>query len=162
MTMFTKQVLESIDNSVLCWLATSDESGAPNVSPKEVFAAHGDNVLAIANIASPQSAKNVRGNAKVCVAFVDILVQKGFQVFGEAVIVRKTDSEFEALAAPLMQITQGKFPFATLFKISVSRVKPIISPRYVLYPETTESAQIASALETYRIDEICQKLKKRG
>lgn len=150
--MLTPQVLESIDRSVLCWLATSDHGGAPNVSPKEVFSAYGDDVLLIANIASPQSAANVGVNSQVCVAFIDILVQKGFQVFGEAVIVQQTDPDFETLSIPLNEITQGKFPFATIFKISISRVKPIIAPRYVLYPETTEEEQIADAMKTYRMD----------
>jgi predicted pyridoxine 5'-phosphate oxidase superfamily flavin-nucleotide-binding protein len=27
-----------IQNSVLCWLATVDEKGVPNVTPKEIFA----------------------------------------------------------------------------------------------------------------------------
>jgi predicted pyridoxine 5'-phosphate oxidase superfamily flavin-nucleotide-binding protein len=45
------------ERSVLCWLATADESGQPNVSPKEVFAVADDKHIVVANIASPGSAK---------------------------------------------------------------------------------------------------------
>ncbi|WP_366100586.1 pyridoxamine 5'-phosphate oxidase family protein [Flavobacterium sp.] len=35
--MFNQEVIKSIEQSVLCWLATSDEDNFPNVSPKEMF-----------------------------------------------------------------------------------------------------------------------------
>lgn len=37
--MFSNELLESIDKSVLCWLATASGEGIPNVSPKEMFTA---------------------------------------------------------------------------------------------------------------------------
>lgn len=149
-SLLTDEVLHAVNKSVLCWLATASDEGVPSVSPKEIFAVI-DDLIVIANIKSPNSASNITTNSNVCVAFLDILVQKGFQVSGTAQLVKKTDSEFERLAAPLLEMTEGKFPFATLFKVTPSTVKPIIAPRYVLYPETTEADQIRSALETYGI-----------
>ncbi len=35
--MLSIQMKESAARSVLCWLATIDETGQPNVSPKEIF-----------------------------------------------------------------------------------------------------------------------------
>jgi predicted pyridoxine 5'-phosphate oxidase superfamily flavin-nucleotide-binding protein len=64
---------------VLCWLATVDEAGRPNVSPKEIFTAHGDDHLLIAHLASPGSVRNLRARPEVCVSFVDVFVQKGFK-----------------------------------------------------------------------------------
>jgi hypothetical protein len=52
----------------------------------------------------------------------------------------------------LTKITAGKFPFATITKITIGQVKPIIAPKYVLYPETTEKEQIESAKKTYGIE----------
>ena len=146
--LLTNEVLHAIDRSVLCWLSTVSDKGIPSVSPKEIFTVV-DDLIVIANVKSPNSARNIAANSNVCVAFLDILVQKGFQVFGEAEVIKKDASDFQRLADPLIQMTQGKFPFATLFKVSVTKVKPIIAPRYVLYPETTESEQIASAIKTY-------------
>ena len=146
MVKFTEEVLSRINSCVLCWLATCSTDNVPNVSPKEAFVAHGDDTLLIANIASPQSATNVRENPNVC---VDIFVQKGFQIFGTASIVKKTEAEFQSLAAPLEEMTNGRFPFSTVFKVSATKVKPIIAPSYLLYPETTEQQQIASAMKCY-------------
>ena len=46
-------------------------------------------------------------------------------------------------------MTGGKFPFATITKITIVQVKPIIAPKYILYPETTEEEQIDSAKKLY-------------
>ena len=61
----------------------------------------------------------------------------------------KEDADFGELAAPLEVMTGGKFPFATLTLITVEQVKPIIAPRYLFYPETTEEVQIATARRQY-------------
>ena len=148
--MFTPNVLKSIDNSVLCWLSTASLNGEPNVSPKEVFTTRGKETLLIANIASPQSARNIAENPKVCVAFVDVLVQKGFQVFGEAQIIKKSAAEFAELGRPLREITQERYPFGSIIKINAMKIKPIIAPSYRLYPDTTEEAQVAAAMKAYR------------
>jgi hypothetical protein len=57
--MLSPEVQESATRSVLCWLATVDEVGQPNVSPKEIFAGFDSNHLVIANIASPKSGRNI-------------------------------------------------------------------------------------------------------
>ena len=150
--MFNNEILSSINSSVLCWLATSSADNVPNVSPKEAFAASEPDTLVIANIASPKSAANVRDNPNVCVAFVDIFTQKGFQVFGTASLVKRTDREFDLLAKPLEEVTRGQFPFATLFRVVSNKVKPIIAPSYMLYPETTEQQQIESSMKSYGLD----------
>ena len=49
----------------------------------------------------------------------------------------------------LLMLTEGKFPFSSITKISVTSAKPIIAPKYVLFPETTEEEQIANAKKNY-------------
>lgn len=73
-----------IQRSVLCWLATADAHGQTNVSPKEVFAAFDEQRLVIAHIASPISLRNIQQNPKVCVSLIDIFVQKGWKLIGQA------------------------------------------------------------------------------
>lgn len=147
--MLTSAILHSIEKSVLCWLATADEEGFPNVSPKEMFTSFGERHLVIANVASPQTIKNIKVNPKVCVSFVDILVQKGFQLKGTAQIISEKEEQFAHLAAPLLEMTEGKFLFCELFYIEIEKVKPIIAPSYWMFPETTEAEQVASAKRTY-------------
>jgi predicted pyridoxine 5'-phosphate oxidase superfamily flavin-nucleotide-binding protein len=145
----TTAIKEYIDRSVLCWLATVSDTQMPNVSPKEIFTYYGTDSIIIANIASPQTVKNIQTNAQVCISFIDVLVQKGYQIKGKATIVNSSDTEFEEMKAKLTRMTGGKFPFQSITKINVAQVKPIIAPKYLLYPETTEQEQIKSAKKAY-------------
>jgi len=147
----TAEIKESINKSVLCWLATASTENIPNVSPKEIFNYFGKDKIIVANIASPQTVRNIKQNENVCISFIDILLQKGFQIKGKAEIIGKMDSEFQEMEETLTQMTGGKFPFASITKITVGQVKPIIAPKYILYPETTEKEQIESAKKIYGI-----------
>jgi len=140
-----------ITRSVLCWLATVDDSGHPNVSPKEVFCAWGDDSILIANIASPESAKNIRSFPGVCVSFVDVFVQKGFKVKGLAKIVESSSPEYQELIKPLEAITKGVFSIINIFQIKITKVSSIVAPSYRIYPDRTEEQQIESALHAYGV-----------
>jgi predicted pyridoxine 5'-phosphate oxidase superfamily flavin-nucleotide-binding protein len=63
----TDAVREAARRSVLCWLATVDAEGQPNVSPKEVWAIADDQHVVVAHIASPISARNIAQLPQVCV-----------------------------------------------------------------------------------------------
>ncbi len=144
-----KEVKACIEKSVLCWLATSSLKNVPNVSPKEIFTFYGNTAIIVANIASPQTVQNIKKNEHVCISFIDILVQKGFQIEGNAEIINGSHAEFPAMEKLLIRMTDGKFPFSTITKITIKQVKPIIAPKYLLYPETTEKEQIESAKKVY-------------
>lgn len=146
----TPEIKKYIDQSVLCWLATVSEDGQPNVSPKEVFTDFGG-VIIIANIASPNTVKNIQANPKVCISFIDILIQKGYQIKGHAEIVKKSNPDFQTLEKPLAEITKGKFPMSSITKVTIDSAKAIIAPSYLLFPETTEESQIESAKNSYRL-----------
>ena len=49
--MFNDEIRDRVRRSVLCWLATADANGQPNVSPKEVFALARENRWLMAHIA---------------------------------------------------------------------------------------------------------------
>ncbi len=144
-----KDILLYLNKSVLCWLATCSLDGVPNVSPKEAFCVYGEEII-IANIASPQSQRNIENNPKVCLSFVDVLVQKGYQLHGTARCVGSKDSLFPELKALLEATTCGKYPFESVFLIHIEKAKPIIAPSYLLYPkETSEEKQIENARKQY-------------
>jgi hypothetical protein len=150
--MLSTQVKESATRSVLCWLATVDKSGQPNVSPKEVFAVFDSEHLVIANIASPASARNIGTNSRVCVSFIDVFVQKGFKVSGVARNVKKDAPDFTLWCPPLAKMAGPKYPIHSVFVVQATAVEPILAPSYRLYPdETTEESQIASALQSYGV-----------
>ncbi len=148
----TSEIKNYIDKSVLCWLATSSYDNYPNVSPKEVFTYFNDTYIIVANIASPQTVKNIVSNPKVCISFIDVLVQKGFQIKGTAEIISNSDSRFSVMESSLLELTEGKYPFSTITAIEVESSKPIIAPSYLLYPETKEEDQIVAAKKAYNLD----------
>lgn len=147
----TPAVRDVMRRCVLCWLATVDADGQPNVSPKEVFAPLDAHRLAIAHIASPVSLRNLRAEARVCVSMIDPFVQKGLKTTGRARVVLPGEQDFDAVAAPLRAMTGERFPIHAVFVVDVTSVVPIVAPSYRLYPETTEAMQIASAMKIYGV-----------
>ncbi len=147
----TTEIRRAVDHCVLCWLATASSDNFPNVSPKEVFACYGVNKIIIANIASPQSVRNITQNKYVCVSFIDIFVQKGFQIKGSAQIIRDNQPEFLEREAVLLDITKGKYPFASIIEVSMETAKSIIAPSYLLYPETTLEQRVKAARASYGV-----------
>ncbi len=148
----TPAIKKMIDNTVLCWLATSSVDHIPNVSPKEIFCLSDDGYFLIANIASPNSVRNIESNPNICVSVLDILIQKGYQLKGTAEIISKGHNEFEQLKAPLYKMTGDKFPFNSITKITLTSAKEILAPSYMLYPDTTHEAdQIANAKKAYKL-----------
>ncbi len=148
--MLNEEVVKYIKQSVLCWLATSDKDNFPNVSPKEMFT-HFENKIIIANIASPNSIHNIEKNNKVCVSFVDVFVQKGFKIKGQAKIIYINDVDFLIKVKPLIDLYSDKFPINAIIEITVQKVEVIQAPSYFLFPEITEKQQIESALKTYKV-----------
>ncbi len=149
--MIDKDIKKYIDESVLCWLATSNGQNEPNVSPKEMFTYQDDKTLLIANIASPVSIENIKENNSVCVGFVHIFVQKGYKLKGTAKIVHKNDDGFTEKVKPLTDLFTDEFPIQSVIEIEIKQVDSIQAPSYYLYPERTEQFQIESAMRTYKV-----------
>ncbi|MCI5056830.1 MAG: pyridoxamine 5'-phosphate oxidase family protein [Flavobacteriales bacterium] len=145
------ETLEYIDQSVLCWLATSSND-QPNVSPKEIFDVH-NNTIIIANIASPQSVKNIKSNEKVCVCFLNILSQKGVQIKGTARILTSKDLDFKKALVHLEKKTLKKFPIISIIQVSPLSSKLILAPSYIFYPEKSEKQKIEEAKMQYRLNQ---------
>ena len=149
---FAPDVRHAAERSVLCWLATVDAAGQPNVTPKEVFAVADDDHLVIANIASPGSAANVAQNPKVCVSFVDVFVQKGFKVVGVASDVQPSDAAFARWVEPLRALAGDRYPIRSVIVVRVTAVEAIVAPSYWLFPsERTEASQVDAALRAYGV-----------
>lgn len=148
----TPEVQACAARSVLCWLATVDPTGRPNVSPKEIFAVVDARHLVIAHIASPGSVRNIEAHPAVCVSFIDIFVQKGFKLRGVARNLSHQHADFATWAAPLVAMAGPRFPIHSVLVVEVVEVEAIVAPSYRLYPaETTEASQVASAMRQYAV-----------
>lgn len=151
--MLNDDIRACAERATLCWLATVDATGQPNVSPKEIFAVFDEAHLVIANIASPTSARNISAGARVCVSFIDIFVQKGWKVVGQACHVGRQAADHAHWGAPLVAMAGQRFPLHGVIVVRATAVEPIVAPSYRLHPaETTEASQVASALRAYRVE----------
>jgi predicted pyridoxine 5'-phosphate oxidase superfamily flavin-nucleotide-binding protein len=150
MTLLTEPIRETARRSVLCWLATVDAEGQPNVSPKEVWTIADEQHVVVAHIALPISARNIAQHPLVCLSFVDVFVQKGFKLLGRAREVLADDPEFATWAKPLLAMVGQRFTIQSVWVIQVQSVAAIVAPSYRFYPhETTEASQVASARRQY-------------
>ena len=151
-SLFDDELRALARRAVLCWLATVDAEGQPHVSPKEIWALHGEDEVHIAHIASPTTARNLRGHARACLSLVDIWAQRGFKLLGEATVVAPDEAGFSALSAPLRARMPALFPLHGVFRMTVRRVQPILAPSYRHLPGTTEASQRLAARRAYGID----------
>jgi len=150
--MLTSDIKKYIDQSVLCWLATVSKDGVPNVSPKEIFTFLDETHIGIAHIASPNSLRNIKANPNVCVSFVDVFVQKGYKLVGQAEIITNKAPHFSVAAAKILTMAGPTFPVQALLKIKVLKIAPILAPSYLLYGDkTTEAGQIEGAMQAYKV-----------
>lgn len=150
--MLSNEVKELAKESILCWLATSNLDGTPNVSPKEMFVPYGEDKIIIANIASPNSVKNIKVNNSVCLSFVDIFKQKGFKLKGNARLAEKGTEDYETYLSEIHKQLGGEgFPVKSVIEVTANSVEPIVAPSYRFFPETSEEKQITSAMEAYGV-----------
>ena len=153
MNVLTGEVKRGIERSVLCWLATQSEDGYPNVSPKEAFLHDGGDKILIANIASPESVRNIKRNPKVCLSFVDVFVQKGYKIKGQASLFEKADAGYDVRHEKLLDFIGPKYEIRSVIEVEPEQVDEIIAPSYFMFPEITEEEMIRSALKTYEVVE---------
>jgi uncharacterized protein len=149
---FPEEMLQRARDSVLCWLATVDDQGQPNVSPKEIYLLQPPDMLLVAHIASPTTVRNLRQNPRVCASFIDVFVQKGWKVQGRAVLLRPGEPGFDAAHAALAALAGPAFPIHAVIAVRAEAVEPIVAPSYRLHPHTTtEASQVASAMRRYGV-----------
>jgi predicted pyridoxine 5'-phosphate oxidase superfamily flavin-nucleotide-binding protein len=149
--MITADIANYVESSVLCWLATVSEDGMPNVSPKEAFLLHEQRRILVANIASPQTVRNIRQNKNVCLSFVNVFIQKGYKVIGEARILMEGDSGYAEALKKLTSFIGESFKIVSIIDIDPIQIDQIIAPSYRVFPESTELDRIRESLETYAV-----------
>jgi predicted pyridoxine 5'-phosphate oxidase superfamily flavin-nucleotide-binding protein len=146
-----EETRDLIQRSVLCWLATVGRDGDPSVSPKELWGISGEDALVIAEIASPNSVNNIRHHSRVCVSFLDVFLQKGMKLYGNAELIPKDASTFNELGSELLEIAGEKFDVRNLIHVSVDRASKIVAPSYKLFPDTDEQKMMQESYKTYGV-----------
>ena len=88
MAVITSEIKTFLNSQKLGYVATVSSDGKPNISPKGTIIAWSDNLLAFANIRSPDTVMNLQHNPFVEINVIDPLSRKGYLFTGTAKIIK--------------------------------------------------------------------------
>lgn len=145
MAKLDEDMKDLVRRTNLCFAATINLDGSPNLSPKSTLAVHDDDHLLFANIASPRTIANLRRDPRIEINCIDIFSRRGYRFRGEASVRSAGDPIYEQFAAALRGQVGATIPIHDAVLVTVLSAKPILSPAYTYVPGTTE----AGLRETY-------------
>ena len=130
MAVITSEIKTFLNSQKLGYVATVSSDGKPNISPKGTIIAWSDNLLAFANIRSPDTVMNLQHNPFVEINVIDPLSRKGYLFTGTAKIIKNTPLYVEILNH--YRINGIKSPINSIVIVDVSSVSEVTSPLYDL------------------------------
>jgi len=89
MAKLTQKMKDLIETEKVCFVATADQRGRTNVSPKGSIYVVDDETLAFADLYSQKTRANLRVNSNIALAVVDLKVLKGYQFKGKAELLEE-------------------------------------------------------------------------
>jgi predicted pyridoxine 5'-phosphate oxidase superfamily flavin-nucleotide-binding protein len=126
--ILTGEMRRLIEEQRLCYVATADAGGAPNLSAKGTLVVWDANTLAFADIRSPRTVANLRVNPRIEVNVVDPIARKGYRFKGTA--EAHTDGSVFERGMRLYAERGVTSPIRSIIVIHVTRALPMISPTY--------------------------------
>jgi len=112
LTQHMKQVLK---HQPVVLVATRDNAGRPNVSPKGVLKIVDDDKLVLADLFSFKTQANLQADSRLAVAAVDIQTYEGYQFKGQAELVNEGPL-FEEISSLLAHGKEGPRPMELWFE----------------------------------------------
>jgi predicted pyridoxine 5'-phosphate oxidase superfamily flavin-nucleotide-binding protein len=126
--ILTDDMRRLIAEQRLCYVATVDADGAPNLSAKGTLVVWAASELAFADIRSPRTVANLRGNPHVEINVVDPIARKGYRFKGTAVV--HTEGPVFARGTRLYTERGVVSAIRSIVIVHVTRALPMISPTY--------------------------------
>ena len=152
--MFDHDMKSIVDETILCYVATANEDGSPNLSPKSSLRVHDDTHLIFANMASPQTVRNLRRDPRVELNCVDIFGRRGYRFVGRATVHSGDDPLYTDLKKDIALEHGNAIPVFDAVFIEVLEVKPIISPAYTFIEGVTEDGLRKAYLGKYGVQPV--------
>lgn len=112
------------------FVATVDEDGTPNLSPKGTCVVLDDRHIAFGEIRSPNTIRNLKLRPSMEINFIDLFSRKGFRAKGQATFIERGTSEFEELIGNFSQWGELTEKINGVVKLKVERTQVLISPAY--------------------------------
>ncbi|MBM3620263.1 MAG: GNAT family N-acetyltransferase [Alphaproteobacteria bacterium] len=137
MGMMSDTIRREIDSERMAYVASVNDDGTPNLSPKATLATVDDDHVAFCDLASPRTLANIAARPAVEANSVDPIRRKGWRLAGTARVV-DGGAEFESLAALFrgrganLDGAGRQPPVRRFVVIRVSKVSPLLSPAYAM------------------------------
>jgi predicted pyridoxine 5'-phosphate oxidase superfamily flavin-nucleotide-binding protein len=132
----TSEMKEMIGRLRLCYAATVTPDHQPNLSPKGSLKVLDDEHLIFAEMASPNTVRNLRHNPAIEINVVDPILRRGYRFKGVAEVL--DDPELIALAG---QGLGAEYPVRSVVKIRVERAAAVRSPVYLFTDSSEEDVR---------------------
>ncbi len=112
----------------LSFVASLNEDGSPNLSPKGTIRVWDADHLVFADVASPQTVANITRDNRVHVNVVDHFARRGWRFAGRARITRDP-AVLDAIRA---EYPGEPYPFEQAVLVRVEEARELVSPSYTL------------------------------
>ena len=130
LSIITSEIKTFLNAQKLGYVATVSSDGKPNISPKGTIIPWSENLLAFADIRSPDTMVNLENNPFVEINVIDPLSRKGYLFAGTGKII-KDDSLYGEILNHYR--TNGiHSPINSIVLVSISSISVVTSPLYDL------------------------------
>ena len=158
---------ECVARYPLCFVASINDDGSPNLSPKGTVRVWDADHLVFADVASPQTVSNVTRDDRVHVNVVDHFARRGWRFTGRARITADP-AVLEAIRA---EYPGEAYPFEQAVLVRVEDARELISPSYALgkiedelrreYRQLADTPAVASGALGVRAGAVCSSCERR-
>lgn len=143
MIEITDDMKAIIKQAILSFVATVNEDGTPNLSPKASLTVR-NGVLYFADIASPGTIRNLKRNPAVEINVVDIFQRRGYRFSGRASILQPNNDEYSMIADWVWETNGREYPVNHVVKIETTSIAPLLSPAHVFARPPRSQEEISS------------------
>ena len=154
MGLITDDMRRVIESTRLAFVATVNEDGTPNLSPKSSLAVVDENRIAFADIASPNTVRNLKANPAIEINAIDIFMRRGYRFRGTATLEPPGSAVFDRIAEPFWAENGRSFPIHGVVNIAVEKALPVLSPAYTFIEGVTEDALREAYYAKYGVQSI--------
>jgi uncharacterized protein len=130
MDFITEEMKKLIEKQKLGYIATVSPDNTPNLSPKGTLTVWDDGYLIFADIKSPKTMSNLKGNPAVEINVVDPISRKGYRFKGISTII-SSGTKYDKIISHYKD--KGiKSKINKIVQIKITSISQITSPLYDL------------------------------
>jgi len=136
MSVISSEIKSFLNSQKLGYVATVSPDGKPNISPKGTIISWTSDLLAFANIRSPDTMSNLKINSAMEINVIDPLSRKGYLFIGTGKIIK--DSPLFDEIVTYYRNSGIQSPINSIVLVTVSSVSEVTSPLYDLGKSESE------------------------